>query len=152
MVLKSWAVPMEEKFVNRREELKILEEEYAREKASFIVIYGRRRVGKTRLIEEFVKNKKKYFYYLAADEKEHLQIKEFRESIANFLNDEVLLNLNVTDWKTLLSYIEKVWPKNEKIILAIDEYFFAECKWRPRVNAEKVCGELALCCVCQELF
>ncbi len=49
---------MEEKFVNRREELKILEEEYAREKASFIVIYGRRRVGKTRLIEEFVKNKK----------------------------------------------------------------------------------------------
>ena len=43
---------MEGKFVNRREELKILEEEYAKEKASFIVIYGRRRIGKTRLIED----------------------------------------------------------------------------------------------------
>ncbi len=114
---------MERKFVNRKEELKILEEEYAKERASFIVIYGRRRTGKTRLIEEFVKNKK-YFYYLAADEKEHLQIKEFKESIASFLNDEVLLNLNITDWKTLLSYLEKVWPKNEKIILAIDEFSY----------------------------
>ncbi len=114
---------MKRKFVNRVEELKILEEEYAKDRPSFIVIYGRRRVGKTRLIEEFVKNKK-YFYYLAADEKEHLQIKEFKEGIANFLNDEVLLNLNITDWKTLLSYIEKIWPKNEKIILIIDEYSY----------------------------
>jgi len=37
--------------------LEALEEEYKKERASFIVIYGRRRVGKTALIKEFIKNK-----------------------------------------------------------------------------------------------
>ena len=72
-------------FIDREKELEALEEEYKKERASFIVIYGRRRVGKTALIEEFIKNKK-YFYYLAADEKEQLQIKELKEEIARFLN------------------------------------------------------------------
>jgi len=43
-------------FVNRTRELEVLEEEYAKKSSSFSVIYGRRRVGKTALISEFIKN------------------------------------------------------------------------------------------------
>lgn len=42
------------KFIGRKSELSKLEEEYNRD-SSFVVIYGRRRVGKTTLIKEFLK-------------------------------------------------------------------------------------------------
>ncbi len=50
-------------FVDREKELKILENSYLR-RPSFVVVYGRRRVGKTRLVLEFLK-KHRGVYYLA---------------------------------------------------------------------------------------
>jgi AAA+ ATPase superfamily predicted ATPase len=53
-------------FVGRREELKSLTEYYNSGKYECAVIYGRRRVGKTELITEFVKNKK-HIYFTAVE-------------------------------------------------------------------------------------
>ena len=53
------------KFIGRKSELSTLNAEYDRD-SSFVVIYGRRRVGKTTLIKEFLK-KKTAFYFLATD-------------------------------------------------------------------------------------
>lgn len=50
-------------FVNRTQELKTLHSEYKRDSSSFSVIYGRRRVGKTTLIKEFIKDKQRIYYY-----------------------------------------------------------------------------------------
>ena len=49
-------------FINREHELDELNRQYASEGASFIVIYGRRRVGKTTLIREFIKDKRAVFF------------------------------------------------------------------------------------------
>jgi len=46
------------KFVDREEELKLLENS----KEKVILIYGRRRLGKTRLIKEYIKNKKAFYF------------------------------------------------------------------------------------------
>ena len=46
------------KFIDREMELETLEQEYASEGASFVVIYGRRRLGKTTLISEFIRDKR----------------------------------------------------------------------------------------------
>lgn len=43
-------------FIDRQEEMQTLDNEYARKCSSFVVLYGRRRVGKTTLISEFIKN------------------------------------------------------------------------------------------------
>ena len=48
------------KFIGRQRELKSLEREYQRD-SSFVVIYGRRRVGKTTLIKEFIKGKTTFY-------------------------------------------------------------------------------------------
>ena len=56
------------KFIGRKSELSKLNAEYNRE-SSFVVIYGRRRVGKTTLIKEFLKEKTA-FYFLATEELE----------------------------------------------------------------------------------
>lgn len=44
------------RFIGRKDELAALEREYKRE-SGFVVIYGRRRVGKTTLIKQFIKDK-----------------------------------------------------------------------------------------------
>ena len=49
-------------FINRTEELQSLEQEYKRKGGSFVVIYGRRRTGKTTLIRKFLENKPGIYY------------------------------------------------------------------------------------------
>ena len=49
------------KFIGRQSELRTLEQEYRRD-GGFVVIYGRRRVGKTRLIKEFIKDKPAVYF------------------------------------------------------------------------------------------
>ena len=51
------------RFINRDNELAVLEKEYKRGGSSFVVIYGRRRVGNTTLIKEFIKNKNSCFIH-----------------------------------------------------------------------------------------
>ena len=50
-------------FINREKEMETLGREYKKEN-SFVVIYGRRRVGKTTLIKEFIKDKKHSIFLL----------------------------------------------------------------------------------------
>jgi len=51
-------------FVNRTKELSQLEKRYNSNKAEFVVVYGRRRVGKTVLLKQFVQEKQ-HVYFLA---------------------------------------------------------------------------------------
>ncbi|MCB1081946.1 MAG: AAA family ATPase, partial [Chlamydiia bacterium] len=50
-------------FVGREEELKTLEELKTRRSAQFVTVKGRRRIGKSRLIEEFSKSFEKKFFF-----------------------------------------------------------------------------------------
>ena len=49
-------------FIGREQELKKLNRMYQSDKLEVAVIYGRRRVGKTTLINEFCKDKKTIFF------------------------------------------------------------------------------------------
>ncbi len=48
-------------FIGRQRELTILEQYHNTASAAFIVVRGRRRIGKSRLIEEFSKKTKRHF-------------------------------------------------------------------------------------------
>jgi len=49
-------------FIGRQKELDALSKQYEKDEFAFIPIYGRRRVGKTQLIEEFIRDKKAVFF------------------------------------------------------------------------------------------
>ena len=49
-------------FVGRKHELDVLEDTYKKPGFQMTVIYGRRRIGKSRLITEFIKDKKASYY------------------------------------------------------------------------------------------
>ena len=45
---------MIQQFINRKYELNFLNKKYDEDKPQLIIIYGRRRIGKTELIKEFI--------------------------------------------------------------------------------------------------
>ncbi|PIV69491.1 MAG: ATP-binding protein, partial [Candidatus Aenigmarchaeota archaeon CG01_land_8_20_14_3_00_37_9] len=68
---------MFQQFVNRGEELSFLEKMYSENKPKFIVIYGRRRIGKTALMKKFIKNKP-HIYFLADNRGNKQNIQEMQ--------------------------------------------------------------------------
>ena len=65
-----------DKFINRIQEMKTLEEQYNMSSSSMVILYGRRRVGKTSLISEFLKKHNDNIYFLATEESEALNQKK----------------------------------------------------------------------------
>ena len=78
------------KFINRHEELGFLEKEYRREGSSLVVLYGRRRVGKTALTAEFIKAKDA-IYFLASEENETQNRIAFKNIVAEQTGNELLM-------------------------------------------------------------
>jgi len=108
------------KFVNREEELRFLNEEYNRKGSSLVVLYGRRRVGKTELASRFI-NGKNAMYFLVTEESETQNRKAFQEVVADFCDNFLLKDAIVNDWAILFKVLlEKT--KNEKMVLIIDEF------------------------------
>ncbi|MHA1798558.1 MAG: AAA family ATPase, partial [Candidatus Helarchaeota archaeon] len=110
------------KFINRKQELSILEKEWNKKNAQLIIVYGRRRIGKTRLLTEFLKDKKGIFY-IGEDTSYKIQLNGLKTKIAEFLNDDFLNGLEIKSWDQLFEYFSKNLPK-ERFYLFIDEFSY----------------------------
>jgi len=111
------------RFIDRDRKMDLMNTAWERDNAQFVVIYGRRRIGKTRLITEFIEGKDGIFY-IAEDENPKSQIAELKENIADHLNDDFLKEIEITSWKELFEYLKKVLPEDERFYLAIDEFSY----------------------------
>ncbi|WP_169973038.1 MULTISPECIES: ATP-binding protein [unclassified Campylobacter] len=107
-------------FANRIKELKLLNDEYSSSNFSFTVLYGRRRVGKTTLLKEFIKDKPS-IYFLATLENFNVVLNRFKDIVAEFLQDSLLKSLELTDIKQLFKYLSNK-KFDKKLIIIIDEF------------------------------
>ena len=107
------------KFIGRRDELSALNREYTNGHG-FVVIYGRRRIGKTTLIKEFIKNKKA-LYFLADMESERQNMNKLTSKIADFTGQSYLSNVRFDTWQKLFAVFADNYPEQQKI-LVIDEF------------------------------
>lgn len=107
-------------FVGRHEELAQLNEAYQQNNFQFTVIYGRRRIGKTSLINEFLKNKKA-IYYVALEENATDNLKRFSEAISIFKNTDQGGKENFADFEECFKEITHLAQK-QRVILVIDEF------------------------------
>lgn len=107
------------RFINREHELAALNEQYVADGASLMVLYGRRRVGKTTLIKEFIKDKRA-LYFLASEENETVGMKNFTQVLSEYTGQEYLKNASFENWKDLFEIFLK-YNQNEKKLLIIDE-------------------------------
>ncbi|MCL1805327.1 MAG: ATP-binding protein [Clostridiales bacterium] len=108
------------RFINREEELGFLERQYVSGYASMVVLYGRRRLGKTSLIHEFARGKP-FLYFLATEEAEHLSIRALKDRIAEYTGDELLAQAEIGSWDILFQTLAKSITR-ERLVLAIDEF------------------------------
>ncbi|WP_432400830.1 ATP-binding protein [Wukongibacter sp. M2B1] len=106
-------------FIGRKSELEKLNKEYDRQ-SSFVVMYGRRRVGKTTLIKEFIKDKNA-LYFLSTSELEVKNRSRFLVSVADFTDMHYLKNSSFENWYDIFDIIAKHKPEEKKIVV-IDEF------------------------------
>lgn len=107
-------------FIDREAEMQTLENEYMRSGSSLVILYGRRRVGKTTLISEFIKDKKALFF-LASEESEAQNRTVFKEKAAEFIGNDLLKNASVSDWDIIFKTIMDT-KFDTKPIIVIDEF------------------------------
>lgn len=108
------------KFINRVQELQTLENQYNMSSSSLVILYGRRRVGKTSLISEFLKNHKDNIYFIATEEKESLNLKAFKDQVSTYIGNDLLKTSNA-DWLTVFKLLVEYKTSTKKIIV-IDEF------------------------------
>lgn len=107
-------------FVDREEELETLQNEYRRGGSALVILYGRRRVGKTTLISEFIKDKKALFF-LASEESETQNRNAFREKAAEFLDSDLLRSADIKNWDALFKAIVDA-DFEQKPVIVLDEF------------------------------
>ena len=106
-------------FIGRENELKKLNELYIKSGFQFPVIYGRRRVGKTALINEFIKDKEAIFF-TGIESNARQNLENFSRSIFLY-TDKALENNVFPSFQSALEYVFKLAEK-KRIVLVIDEY------------------------------
>ncbi len=109
---------MLQQFTDRDAELKFLEGVHSKRGFSLVVIYGRRRVGKTELIKKFIEDKKSA-YVLLTNESLRENIRYIKEALADALQREYIRNLDVENLYDLFKLIEF---EDERIVIVLDEF------------------------------
>ena len=109
-----------EKFIDREKELEFLNKEYESQRSSLVILYGRRRIGKTSLIKEFSKSKD-VIYFLATEEAEKQNLNIFKNLVADNLKNDLVREANIDNWEAIFELITKELGKNKKIIV-LDEF------------------------------
>ena len=109
-------------FIDREEERSLLEREWQNPGGRLIILYGRRRVGKTRLIDEFIQDKPGILY-IAEDASPHIQIAQFKARCAEYFSDPLLATLEIKTWDQIFLYIAQK-PLMRRTYLVIDEFTY----------------------------
>ena len=113
---------MKDSFVGREAELNALQEKFNKDSFQMAVIYGRRRIGKTTLINKFIeKNKCKAISFVGTERNESELLKMMSESAIQVLAPELAGNIIFENFEKLFDFIGKASQK-KRIIFVIDEY------------------------------
>lgn len=106
-------------FIGRERELAALDKLYSSNKFEFAVIYGRRRVGKTALINRFIDDKK-VIYFMGVESNAKQNLENLSKSIMEYASG-IDTGASFDSFQDALEYVFKL-SERERIIFAIDEY------------------------------
>lgn len=104
--------------LGREKELSLLESLYQEDGFQFLILYGRRRVGKTRLLQEFAR-KHRVIFFSAQEKNDALNLKDFSTAVRQALGYQA--ELSFQDWETAFTFLDDR-QTDEKTVLIIDEF------------------------------
>ncbi len=103
--------------VKRVSELKRLEDQYAIPGNQLVILYGRKGMGKTTLISQFLKDKPTAYYYEGQECDHKLQLYHMNRQVKNDSNKET-----VREYQELFQ--ELLREQSEKVIIVLDEFHY----------------------------
>ena len=106
-------------FIGREREVAALDRLYESNKFEFAVIYGRRRVGKTALINHFIDNKEA-IYFMGVESNEKQNLENFSKSIIEY-SSGIEAETSFLSFQAALEYVFKL-AERKRLMLVIDEY------------------------------
>jgi len=110
-------------FLGRKKELETLEKLYKKRGFELVVLYGRRRIGKTTLISQFIKDKQAIFFSAQeANDKINLQV--FSGLIYQFFGLAKTGLPAFADWNSAFMFLAEK-TRNKRMILVFDEFPYA---------------------------
>lgn len=118
------------RFVGRKRELQGLESFYQSPEAGLLILYGRRRIGKTRLITHFLDrhNENPDFYWVATTHSEAFQLRDFSQAI---LDHDPRMTRPPTDdftfssWEDALEHLAEVVELEDWThLIVLDEFTY----------------------------
>ncbi len=121
------------KFINRERELASLNRVYQEPAGGLVVLYGRRRLGKTSLLREFSRDKR-CVYYMADQAAELSQRNSMARVMADALNEPLMEQMQYAEWYDLFAAFDRLRPGDQKTVLIIDEYQYL-CKAQPAFSS-----------------
>lgn len=104
-------------FVDRLRELESMNKILANSPALF-VLYGRRRVGKTELLQHFYRDRP-HVYYLGDLSSSSTHVRALSSRIGDHLGDNFLRSQSLSDWRGLLEYLRN---RKAELDLVLDEF------------------------------
>lgn len=108
-------------FIGRETELKFLNDKYETEGGQLVVLYGRRRVGKTETLREFCKGKP-HIFFSCTQTTDRVQLQKFSKQI---LKEDIPARNYVTefaDWEKAIRAVLDLPYGDKKKLLIIDEF------------------------------
>jgi len=103
------------RFVNRREELSILNTLYEKGGANLVIVCGRRRVGKTRLLLEFLKGKNGIYFYIPRG-----GMNTILSELSKVVEKDFFTGFRFLEFRSFLEYLSRKFE--EGTIVIIDEF------------------------------
>ena len=113
-------------FINRINELEALESEYKKNDASFSIVYGRRRVGKTALLSKFIKDKPHIYLYMTLGDL-NSQLENFTNQIKNFIDSSIKDHIAFKSFEEAMEFLSTL-KFEKRLVFIIDEYQYLAAK------------------------
>ena len=142
-------------FVDRKKEFERLQKSLRREKPQFIVVYGRRRIGKSTLIKKVMDFSRGDIYFLADKTSEPSQRQLFSTTID--MTIEGFSAANYPTWESLLLSLNR--SVNHRITVCLDEfpYLVKSCPALPSIlqkllDDKKLKFDLIICGSSQQMM
>ncbi len=113
-------------FVSREMELALLDNLYQRAGAQFLILYGRRRIGKTALVTQWGGGvQTPYLYWMASQTSATNQLRNFSQTLFQFLNPETAVTptFSYPSWDAAFAEVARL-AAAQRVVVVLDEFTY----------------------------
>lgn len=106
--------------IGRQQEMEQLEKLYQRKQFEFLIMYGRRRIGKTTILQEFSK-KHNTLFFSAQEKNDALNLQDFSKLVQQYFDGAFIASF--ANWEDAFDYVGRK-AGVQRTVLIIDEFPF----------------------------